>query len=169
LDALDDAELRDAVAGGDGLGLGCEVSEDDLELASIAGVDDTGECGDAADSQAGTVFYQSAVSAGQLDRYSGADGLRGAFLTDRSERCGFGGEEIGGEVAEGASVSVAGKLGGGVEALHTDRWEVAVVCHWVIWAMFGLWLSVACWGYHPCGCLGSKRFRMWGSGERDIS
>jgi len=30
-------------------------------------------------------------------------------------------------------------LGGGVEALHADCGEVAVVCHWVI----GLWLSVA--------------------------
>jgi len=139
LNALDNAELGDAVAGGDGLGLGGEVGEDDPELAAITGVDDTREGGDAADGEAGAVFYQSAVRTGELDGNASADGLGTAFVAGWGQRCGFGGEEIGCEVSEGAGVGVAGELGGGVKALHANRGEIAVVGHWVS----GLWLSVA--------------------------
>ena len=126
LDALDDAELGDAMAGGDGLGFGGEVGEDDLELAAVAGVDDAGEGGDAAQGEAGTVFDEGAVGGGQFEREAGADGLRAACLAGRGEGCGFGGEEVGGEVAEGAGVGVTRELRGGVEALDEDGGGISV-------------------------------------------
>ena len=120
LDAKDDAELGDAVAGGDRVGLGGEVGEDDLELAAVAGVDDTGEGGEAADGQAGAVFDQGAVGGGEFEGEAGADGEGGAGLADGGEGDGLCGEEVSGEVSEGAEVGVAGDLGGGEEALDAD-------------------------------------------------
>ena len=81
LDALDDAELGDAVAWGDGLRFGGEVGEDDLELAAVAGVDDAGEGGDAADGEAGAVFDEGSVGGGELEREAGADGDGAAGLS----------------------------------------------------------------------------------------
>src|SRR5206468_8705770 len=54
-DALDDAELGDAVAGGDGVGQGVEVGEDDLDLAAVAGVDNASKGGEALEGEAGAV------------------------------------------------------------------------------------------------------------------
>ncbi len=120
LDAEDDAELGEAVAGGDGVWVGGEVGEDDLELAAVAGVDDAGEGGDAADGEAGAIFDECAVGGGEFEGEAGANGEGGAGLADRGEGDGFGGEEVGGEIAEGAGVGVAGELGGGEETLDAD-------------------------------------------------
>ena len=101
-------------------GLGGEIGEDDAELAAVAGVGDAGEGGDAAQGEAGAVFDQGPVGGGQLESEAGADGLGGAGPPDGSEGDGFRGEEVGGEIAEGAEVGVAGQLCGGVEALDAD-------------------------------------------------
>ena len=106
------------MTGGDEVGLGGEVGEDDFELAAVAGIDDAGEGGDAAQGEAAAVFDEGTVGGGEFEGEAGADGLGGAGLADGGEREGLGGEEVGGEVAEGTDVGVAGKLGGGQKALH---------------------------------------------------
>ena len=63
-DALDDAELGDAVAGRDEVRVEAEVGEDDFELAAVAGIDDAGERGEAAKGEAAAIFDQSAVGCG---------------------------------------------------------------------------------------------------------
>jgi len=95
LDALDDAELGDAVAGGYGLGFWGQVGDDDFEFAAVAGVDDAGEGGDAAEGEAGTVFDEGPVGGGELEGEAGADGLRGTGCAGGGESGGFGGEEVG--------------------------------------------------------------------------
>ena len=52
LDAFHDAQLGDAVAGRDGLGLGGKIGHHDAQLTTVAGVDDAGEGGDAAHGEA---------------------------------------------------------------------------------------------------------------------
>ena len=94
--------------GGDDVGLAGEVGEDDLELAAVAGVDDAGEGGDAAEGEAAAIFDEGAVGGGKLEGETGADGLGGAGIADGRKGDGLGGEEIGGEIAEGADVGVAG-------------------------------------------------------------
>ncbi len=118
LDALHHAELGDAVAGGDEVGLAGEIGEDDLELAAIAGIDDAGEGSDAAQGEAAAVLDEGAVGGGKFEREAGSDGLGGAGLADGREGKGFGGEEVGGEIAKGTDVGVTGELGGGQKALH---------------------------------------------------
>lgn len=122
LDALDEAKLGDAVAGGNEVGIAGEVGEDDLEFAAVAGIDDPGEGGDAAQGEAAAVFDQGAVGGGKFEGEAGADGLGRVRLADGRERDGFGGEEIGGEVTEGADVGVARELGGRQEALDLYSW-----------------------------------------------
>lgn len=114
--ALHDAELGDAVAGCDLVGFGGEVGQDDLEFASVAGVDDAGEGGDATDGEAAAVFDECAVGGRQFHGDAGADEAGGAG----GELEGFAGEEVGGEVAEWTDVGVTRKLGGGVETLDFD-------------------------------------------------
>lgn len=120
LDALHHAELGDAVARGDEMGLVGEVGEDDFELAAIARVDHAGESGDAAQSKAAAVFDEGTMGRGKLKGEAGADGLGGAGLTDGGEGEGFGGEQIGGKIAKGTDMGVAGKLGRRKQALDLD-------------------------------------------------
>lgn len=120
LDALDEAELGDAVAGGDEVGVAGEVGEDDFELAAVAWIDDAGEGGDAAEGETAAIFDQGSVGGGEFEGEAGADGLGGTGLADGGEGEGFGGEEIGGEIAEGADVGVTRKLRGGEQALDFD-------------------------------------------------
>lgn len=115
-DALNDAELGDAVAGFD---LGCglaEVGNDDADLAAVAGIDDAGECGESSEGEAGTVFDERAVSGWEFKREAGGDGDGGSGR----ERSGFGGVEVGGEITVGASVGVAGDVGCRVQLLDFD-------------------------------------------------
>jgi hypothetical protein len=120
LDALDDTELRDAMAGGDGLRFGGEIGEDDFELAAIAGVDDAGEGCDAAEGEAGAVFDEGAVGGRELEGKTGTNGKGAASLSGGCEDGRLGGEEVCGEIAVGAGVSVAGKLSGREKTLDED-------------------------------------------------
>lgn len=121
LNALDDAELGDAVAGGNCLGLGREVGEDDFEFTAIAGIDDTGEGREAAQGETGAVFDEGAVSFGKFQCKPRGNRTGGAGFAHGRKYGGFRGEEIGGKVSIRTRVSVAGQLRGGVEALHENR------------------------------------------------
>ena len=131
LDALDDTELGDAMAGGDGLGFGGEIGENDFKLAAVAGINDAGEGGEAAQGETGAVFNQSAVSFGQFEGEPGGDCAGRAGFADRREHGGLRGEEIGGEVAIRSHVGVARQLRGRVKALDEDRGLRAGVRHGV--------------------------------------
>jgi hypothetical protein len=108
--ALDDAELGDAMAEFDRLRCGIQVGQDNFYFAAIAAVDDAGERGDAAQSEAGTVLDERAVGRGKLHGKAGAHGLGSARLANGGQRKCFAGEEVGGEVAEWAGVGVAREL-----------------------------------------------------------
>lgn len=118
LKALDEAELGDAVTGSDEVGLSCEIGKDDLEFAAVSGINDAGKGSNAAQGEAAAVFNEGTVGGGKFEGEAGADGLCGAGVADGGEGNGLGGKEVGGEIAKGTDVGVAGKLGGGQEPLH---------------------------------------------------
>lgn len=113
LDALNDPQLGDAVAGKDGVGDGCEIGEDYFDLAAVAGIDDAGQGGEASQCHAGPVFDEGTEVRGKAERDAGGDGDGFAGL----EGPDGDGVEVGGEVAEGSGVGVAWKLRVGVKLL----------------------------------------------------
>ena len=105
--------LRDAVAGRDGLWNGGKIVENHFQLAAKAGVDEPGECVQAAQRNAGSIGKQGAEAGGQPESETGRNGRR----FTRCKRGGGNRVQVGGKIAKRAHMRIARQLGGGMEAL----------------------------------------------------
>ena len=118
---LHDAQLRDAVARSQSDRRVGDVDEDDLDLAAIARVYDTGQRGDALDRKAAAIFDERTVASWKRHRQAGRDQL--CFM--RLDSRGVHAVQVGRQVAEGAGVCVLRQAGFGVKTLDRDVWATS--------------------------------------------
>src|SRR5271157_647448 len=99
----DNPQLSNSIAGFYSKKFFAQVDQNNFQLAAVAGIDHAGQRADSLQSQSGAILDERAEFRGKLESETGANGLDFAGR----QFCCLQSRNIGGQIAEGASMRVA--------------------------------------------------------------